>query len=106
MTPETGAVEFGREEDYPGYEMSHQAVHGNDLVHSMSRELDTDGVMAIGKPRQDYLDEVAAMAAGSGVHLVRSFHAISGTAVNEASLAAALARLDALGRSGDSNAEP
>jgi len=104
MNVETAAKAFGREDDLPGYEMSHHAVHSDDLVHSMSREMGNEGVMAVGKSRRVYLDAVAELAARSGLHLARSFHAITGTAVDEDSLAGLAARLVALNESDDGEA--
>jgi hypothetical protein len=101
MKVENAAVMFGREDDYPAYEMSHQAVHGNDLVHLISRETDNEGVLIIGKPRRQYVDAIAEWAARSGLHLARSFHMLTGTIADDSVLTGLEARLTALNEVND-----
>lgn len=101
MKVEKAATKLGRGDDYPAYKMSHQAVHGNDLVHLISREASLDGVIVIGKPRQEYIDGIAEFAARSGLHLARSFHTITSTASDDTALGRLEMRLEALSEVAD-----
>jgi hypothetical protein len=105
MNAEKAAVAFGREDDYPAYEMSHQAVHGNDLVHLISRETNDEGVLIIGKPKQQYVDAIAEWAAHSGLHLTRSFHMLTGAVAEDSALARLEARLTALNETNDNEGD-